>query len=209
MSSHSRFSTLARAVAEGAHPSELLVELHRVAVASLHASASLILQRRGASGNYGVTSSANVDEPGGYWLDQVAAKRLQALVGESSTMCDAEVLGPIMGRLAGTEPLLVVPLRGSGPTAFLIVVAPALVRPKRRRRANRCACSSDSRWSLHASGAKPPCIARSRSCCFDFRAGSLPLSASPARSLRSRPKPTHCSAPSNRRCGSTTGATAN
>ena len=126
MSSHSRFSTLARAVAEGAHPSGLLVELHRVAVASLHASASLILQRRGASGNYGVTSSANVDEPGEYWLDQAAAQRLQAMVGESSTMCDADVLGPIMGRLAGAEPLLVVPLTGSGPTAFLIVVAPAL-----------------------------------------------------------------------------------
>src|SRR4051794_35505442 len=126
MSSQTRFSTLARAVAQGAHPSALLVELHRAAVASLQASASLVLQRRGSSGNYGVTSSIGIEEPGGYWLDQAAARRLQALAGESSTMGEAETLGPILGRLAGAGRALVVPLSGKGSTAFLIVMAPAL-----------------------------------------------------------------------------------
>src|SRR3954469_22959132 len=123
MSSHTRFATLARAVAQGAHPSGLLVELHRAAVASLQASASLVLQRRGPSGSYGVTSSVAVDGPAGYWLAQAAGQRLQILVGESSMICEPEKLGPILGRLAGTERALVVPLTGTGATAFLIVIA--------------------------------------------------------------------------------------
>jgi two-component system, NtrC family, sensor kinase len=126
MSSHTRFSTLARAVAQGAHPSGLLVELHRAVVASLQASASLMLQRRGRSGSYGVTSSVGVDAPAGYWLEQSAARRLQTLTGESSRMCEAEQIGPILGRLAGPDRTLVVPLTGTGSTAFLIVIAPSL-----------------------------------------------------------------------------------
>ena len=54
-------------------------------------------------------------------------------------MCDADVLGPLTGRLAGAEPLLVVPLTGSGPTAFLIVVAPGAADVRSARSAaNRC-----------------------------------------------------------------------
>jgi signal transduction histidine kinase len=126
MSSHTRFSTLARAVAEGADPSELLVELQRAAMTSLQAPASFVLQRRGPSDRYGVTYSVGVDDPVGYWLDEAAARRLQSLSGDRSRIWDSSELGAFPGLLGGTERALVVPLTGSNSTAFLIVIAPSI-----------------------------------------------------------------------------------
>src|SRR3954447_14483122 len=126
MSSHTRFSTLARAVAEGADPSELLVELQRAAVTNLQAPASFVLQQRASSDSYGVTYSVGVDDPSGYRLDQAAASRLQSLSGDGSRICESNELGGVPGRLGGTERALVVPLTGNGSTAFLVVIAPSI-----------------------------------------------------------------------------------
>ena len=125
MSSHSGFSTLARTVAQGAHPATLLAELHRNAVASLQATASVILQRRGHAGRYCVTSSLGIAQPGGYWLEPDEAERLHAAAGPSGRVCAAADLGPLATRLR-TDQALVIPLSGAAPTAFLILSAPGV-----------------------------------------------------------------------------------
>src|SRR6478672_12624211 len=125
MSSHTRFSTLARAVAEGADPSDLLVELHRAAVTSLQASASLVLQRRGASDEYGITSSVGVDNPAGYRLEQAAAAALLATTGDDPAIREPGEPGSLPGRPGSRDRALVVPLSGKGSTAFLIVIGPS------------------------------------------------------------------------------------
>jgi PAS domain S-box-containing protein len=124
MSAYSGFSMLARAVAQGAHPSALLAELHRSALTTLDARASLVLQRR-QSGRYCVTSSVGIDHPGGYWLEPGDVNRLEGGPTPAARMCDAADLGPLTTRL-GVDRALVVPLTGGGSTAFLIVPAPAV-----------------------------------------------------------------------------------
>ena len=149
MSSHTRFSTLARAVAEGADPSELLVELQRAAVTSLQASASLVLQRRGPSEGYEVTSSVGVNVPAGYRLQQAAARRLQALNDDGTTICETKESGSLGERLGSTERALLVPLTGSASPAFLVVIGPSIEAADAvATLEHRFACSSDWRSNL-------------------------------------------------------------
>ncbi|MEN3339348.1 MAG: hypothetical protein V7647_3024 [Acidobacteriota bacterium] len=115
---------LARAVAQGAHPSALLAELHKSAMVALQAPASLVLQVR-QSGRYCVTSSVGVDKPGGYWLEPHDAARLAGGATPAARICGPADLGPLTRRI-GVDRALVVPLTGGGATAFLIVPAPAV-----------------------------------------------------------------------------------
>ena len=128
MSPHTRFSTLARAVAEGAQPSDLLLELHREVLAALRGSASVILQT-GHSGHYSASSGIGVDLTDGVWLGPAEAERLESTVGSVPRICDAPELGSLTSRL-GAERALVVSLKGPGPAAFLIVAAPGVPPPE-------------------------------------------------------------------------------
>jgi PAS domain S-box-containing protein len=123
MSPHTPFSTLARAVAQGAQPADLLLELHREVVAAMEGSRSVILQTVGHSGHYAATSGLGVELPGGSWLAPEEAARLEAAVGETPRLFGAGELGAIAERL-GSEHVLVVSLTGAGAAAFLLVAAP-------------------------------------------------------------------------------------
>jgi hypothetical protein len=128
MTPHTRFSTLARAVAEGAQPSDLLVELHREVAAALRASASVILQI-GHSGHHSATSGIGVELSDGSWLSPEQAERLESTVGNAPRLCDGSELGSLAARL-GADRALVVSLKGPGPAAFLIVAAPKVPAPE-------------------------------------------------------------------------------
>jgi PAS domain S-box-containing protein len=123
MSPHTPFSTLARAVAQGAQPADLLLELHREVVAAMEGSRSVILQTVGHSGHYAATSGLGVELSGGPWLAPEEAARLEAAVGETPRLLGPRELGAIAGRL-GSEHVLVVSLTGPGAAAFLLVAAP-------------------------------------------------------------------------------------
>jgi PAS domain S-box-containing protein len=123
MNPHTRLSTLARAVAQGAQPADLLLELHRELVGAVQGTASVILQPAGDTGQYQATSGLNVPVPGGAWLDAAAAARLEAAVGTTPAVCGAPDLGGVPERM-GTARALVVCLNGPGPPAFLLVGSP-------------------------------------------------------------------------------------
>lgn len=125
MSPHTRFPTLARAVAQGEPPADMLRELHRKIVAALRGSASVILQTVGHSGQYSATSGVGVDLSDGFWLARDEAAHLETTVGSTPRVCGAPELGTVPRRM-GAERALVVSLKGSGPAAFLIVAAPGV-----------------------------------------------------------------------------------
>jgi PAS domain S-box-containing protein len=125
MSPHNRFSTLARAVAQGAPPADLLLELHRRIVAALRGSASVILQPAGPSGQYSAASGLGVDLSDGVWLARDEAARLETTIGSTPRVCSAREL-ELIARRMGAGSALVVVLKGSGPAAFLIVAAPGV-----------------------------------------------------------------------------------
>jgi signal transduction histidine kinase len=138
---HTPFSTLARTIAEGAHPSDLLLELHRRVLADTCGTRSVILQQNGPSAGYTATSGHGFDDLGGIWLDDAEADRLeQGEAPDIARVCALADLPTLRQRLQARE-ALIVPLAGTGPKAFLVVACPEGSRgasPEPSRGADPC-----------------------------------------------------------------------
>ena len=128
MPAHPQFALLARSVAQGAQPSELLLELHREALAATGGGRSVILQRRGGSGHFIATSGRGFGDLGDVWLQGSWAAALARTTapehGEPTPhLSTLDDLTPLRERL-GAARALIVPLTGPGPETFLIIADP-------------------------------------------------------------------------------------
>ncbi len=126
MTLHTPFSTLARAVAQGAQPSDLLIELHRKVLADTGGTRSVILQQNGPSASYTAPSGQGFDDLGGIWLDGAEASALEgAGAPERALVHELGDLPTLRARL-NANVALIVPLAGAGQNAFLVVADPRL-----------------------------------------------------------------------------------
>ncbi len=126
MTLHTPFSTLARAVAQGAQPSDLLLELHRKVLADTGGTRSVILQQNGPSASYTARSGQGFDDLGGIWLDGAEAGALeQAGAPERALVRELGDLPRLRARL-NANAALIVPLAGAEQKAFLVVADPRL-----------------------------------------------------------------------------------
>jgi C4-dicarboxylate-specific signal transduction histidine kinase len=131
------FSALARAVARGERPSDLLRQLHERVLAETGGTRSVILQQSGASAEFRGTSGHGFDDLGGPWLDAGESLALdQPQAPEMPRIIPLAALPVLRGRLMADD-ALVVPLSGTGPKAFLIVAYPATPGPDAVSRAAR------------------------------------------------------------------------
>ena len=120
MTPFSPFSPLARAVAQGAQPADLLPELHRHILAGSGGTASVVLQRQPSTAAYRATSGRGFNDLGGTWLAGAAARDIEnrALDGPF-----VEPLPPgtlLADRLSAPE-AMVIPLTEAGEPAFLLI----------------------------------------------------------------------------------------
>jgi len=136
MSPRIPFSTLARAVADGAQPAELLLEMHRDVLAALGGSASVLLERLVPSGPYVATSGRGFTDLGGAWLEAADAERLDRLAATGPALATLDGLAPLQHRL-GSSQALVVRIAGPGAPGFLVVAAPAAPAPEALALADR------------------------------------------------------------------------
>ena len=115
------FSTLARAVAQGIQPSDLLLELHREVLAATGGAASVLLQRT-RSGDYAATSGRGFDDLGGVWLRAREAGAIETQAADSPAIINfaSSPLGERLNASTG----LVVSIPGPGAGALLIVASP-------------------------------------------------------------------------------------
>lgn len=114
------FSTLARAVAQGAQPADVLPEMHRAVLAACHATASVVLQRARRSGEYQATSGRGFAELGGPWLPGAEARDVESRTAAGPVLCNLTTLPALAARL-GASTALIVPLGGGGEPAYLVV----------------------------------------------------------------------------------------
>jgi PAS domain S-box-containing protein len=120
MVTRTSFSSLARALATGAQPGDVLPELHREVLTATGGAASVVLQRARRSGDYHATSGRGFANLRGPWLPASEAATLEARTS------DGPVAGPLAGLPAlsarlGSPQALIVPLSGTGEPAYLIV----------------------------------------------------------------------------------------
>ncbi len=114
------FSTMARAVADGSQPVDVLPDLHRDVLASSGASRSVVLQRVERSGDYWATSGLGVPDIGGPWLSGEESLALESMASGPPTVHDLRALPGLRQRLVDNGGL-VVPLNGSSRAAVLIL----------------------------------------------------------------------------------------
>jgi signal transduction histidine kinase len=126
MPPHTPLSTLARAVAQGAQPSDLLLELQRKVLADTGGTRSVILQQNGPSADYTATSGVGFDDLAGVSLDGAEASALEhADAPEHAYVCALGELPMLRGHLHA-DAALIVPLADVEPKAFLVVADPHL-----------------------------------------------------------------------------------
>lgn len=123
------FSTLARAVAQGAQPADVLPEMHREILGACGGTASVVLQRARRSGEYQATSGRGFADLGGPWLPGAEASAFESQTADGPAVCDLAALPTIATRL-GAPSALVVPLAGGGEPAYLVVAGSCLPRDK-------------------------------------------------------------------------------
>jgi signal transduction histidine kinase len=120
---HPPFSALARAVAQGAQPSDLLIELHRRVLAATGGIRSVLLQQNRATGDYTATSGIGFDDLSGPWLDsgEAGALATRAAADHRPFTCALGDLPGLGGRLMATGALIVPLTAGGGANALLVV----------------------------------------------------------------------------------------
>jgi PAS domain S-box-containing protein len=118
-----RYPILARGVARGGSPSDLLLDLHREALSATGGARSVVLQPAGRAGDYAATSGRGVEEVGGIWLGGPEATALTQLAREPPHVRGLFEM-PALQRRIQADAALVVPLPGPGSVAFLVVAAP-------------------------------------------------------------------------------------
>ncbi len=125
-------STLARAVAAGAQPPDLLPEMHRNVLAATGGSRSVVLQQMPRQEEYVATSACGVRDLGGRWLAGNEAAGLSAAAGSLTT-----TLPPgLAARLESTQ-ALVVQISPTRRPAILVVASPSAGVDALRQAADR------------------------------------------------------------------------
>jgi len=117
------FSALARAVAQGTRPTDLLRELHREVLAATGGSSSVMLQRS-RSGAYLATSGGGLEDLGGIWLRAGEAGGWETLAGDIASVIEFPpcVLRQRLNATSG----LIVSIPGAASGAYLIVADPRI-----------------------------------------------------------------------------------
>lgn len=116
------FSTLARAVAAGAQPPDLLPEMHREVLAATGGLRSVVLQQLPRSDGYRATSSHGIDSPAGLWLRGDEGRSLAAAARPGPAILDVP---PALAARVGPGRALVVPIPAAKHPAILVVASPA------------------------------------------------------------------------------------
>ena len=114
------FSSLARAVAAGAQPPDLLPEMHREVIAATGARRSVILQRLPRQPEYAATSGCGIRDLGGHWMTAAEAEELAAAAGAHASRLPSS----LASRIEAAE-ALVVPITPARHPSMLIVAAPS------------------------------------------------------------------------------------
>jgi PAS domain S-box-containing protein len=125
------YSALARAVAQGVPPLDVLLDLHRELLAATGGTRSVILQRDGRSGRYAATSGYGCEQLGGPWLPAQEAVTLENQ-GVNRAGCWLQPLGDLrsLRERLGADAALVAPLPAPGTPGFLLVSDPQLAPPE-------------------------------------------------------------------------------
>lgn len=113
-------SALARGVARGTRPSELLADLHREVLLDAGAGGSLVLERVTRSGDYVASSGAGALDVTGMRLRGADAKVLDTLVSDTPRICDLRAI-PSLLRTCGVDNVVAVGIAGTRRHACLLV----------------------------------------------------------------------------------------
>ncbi len=113
-------SALARGVARGTRPSELLADLHREVLLDAGADGSLVLERMTRSGDYVASSGAGALDATGLRLRGEEAKILDKLVSDTTRVCDLRAL-PSLRRSCAVDHAIAIGIAGTRRHACLLV----------------------------------------------------------------------------------------
>jgi signal transduction histidine kinase len=123
MSPATPFSTLARAMARGTRPSDLLPELHRELLAALGASRSVVLESAGPGSDYVAASGRGFDGIGTAWVRASEAQELSRLASEGPSVSALSTLPSLEARLESRR-ALIIPVRLAKRPTILVVARP-------------------------------------------------------------------------------------
>jgi PAS domain S-box-containing protein len=121
--------TLARGVAQGARPAELLTEIHRNILLTAGATASIVLQRVTRSGDYVAPSGAGIVDLEGIRLRGAEARTVDAFAGDTAVTRTLEDVPTLRARL-GTAVAITVGIAGTSRPSCLVVCAPGGATPE-------------------------------------------------------------------------------
>lgn len=113
---------LARSVAQGTRPADLLADLHREVLMAAGADGSVVLQRVTRSGDYVATSGAGAFDITGLRLRGGEAKTLDGLIGDGVRNCDLRGM-PTIRQACGFDAALAIGVAGTRRPACLLVCA--------------------------------------------------------------------------------------
>src|SRR5688500_18013570 len=107
MSPTTPFSTLARAMARGTRPSDLLPELHRELLAALGAARSVVLASSPVSNDYIASSGRGFDGVGTAWVRDSEAQELSRIAAPGPAVVTLSTLPSLEARLQSRRALLI------------------------------------------------------------------------------------------------------
>lgn len=125
MSPTTPFSTLARALARGVRPGDLLAELHRELLTATGARRSVLLETGSASGDYIATSGRGFLALDTLWIRGDAARALRALAAGGARTVGLADVPDLASRLTADRALLV-PIDLAKRDTILMVAGPNL-----------------------------------------------------------------------------------
>ena len=123
MSPTTPFSTLARAMARGTRPSDLLPELHRELLAALGAVKSVVLESTTTSSDYIASSGRGFDSVGTVWVRGDEAQELSQFAAGGPTLVSLSALPSLETRLESRR-ALIIPVRLAKRPTILVVARP-------------------------------------------------------------------------------------
>jgi C4-dicarboxylate-specific signal transduction histidine kinase len=148
MSPTTPFSTLARAMARGMRPADLLPELHRELLAATGGNKSVVLETSLTSADYVASSGRGFDGVGTTWVRGEEAGRLADLAAEGPRVVLLSTI-PALERHLETRHALVIPVKLAKRPTILIVGRPEVPEAEALEAAARAAveCGIVLEWS--------------------------------------------------------------
>jgi signal transduction histidine kinase len=123
MSPTTPFSTLARAMARGTRPSDLLPELHRELLAALGAARSVVLDSSPVSNDYIASSGRGFDGVGTAWVRDSEAQELSRIAAAGPAVVTLSTLPSLEARLESRR-ALIIPVKLAKRPTILVVARP-------------------------------------------------------------------------------------